>query len=89
MRPTMRERKAVTREVSKRYGKGTKKVKGKILDEFCEVTGYNRCYGARVLRQQAAKRSRARKGLYTHRRRPGSRRRGRKRGNMALECWGL
>lgn len=46
----MKERKAVTKEVVKRYKGSTKKEKKKILDEFCNLTGYNRSYGARVLR---------------------------------------
>ncbi len=46
---TMREKKALTKEIQDRYGKATKKTKGKILDEFCEVTGYNRVYAARIL----------------------------------------
>ncbi len=47
---TMREKKALTKEIQDRYGKATKKTKGKILDEFCTVTGYNRVYAARILR---------------------------------------
>lgn len=46
----MRERKSVTNEVMSRYKKSTKKEKMVILDEFCNLTGYNRSYGARVLR---------------------------------------
>lgn len=76
---TMRERKAVTREVSKRYRKAGKKAKGKMLDEFCELTGYNRCYGARVLREEVGKDPRAGKGLHMHRRGLAVGRRGRKR----------
>jgi len=56
---TMGERKAVTREVRERYRRARKKVKGRILDEFCTLTGYNRCYGARVLRDRAGGRSAA------------------------------
>ena len=47
---TMREKKVLTKEIQDRYGKATKKTKGKILDEFCEITGYNRVYAARILR---------------------------------------
>ncbi len=47
---TMREKKALTKEIQDRYGKATKKTKGNILDEFCTVTGYNRVYAARILR---------------------------------------
>ena len=37
-----KERRAVTEVVAMRYQKAGKKEKGKILDEFVEVTGYNR-----------------------------------------------
>jgi len=52
---TMREKKALTAEIQDRYNKATKKVKGRILDEFCQVTGYNRTYAARILRLMAGK----------------------------------
>ena len=51
----MKHRKAVTSEVQDRYIKATKKVKAKILDEFCTTTGYNRVYAARILRLKAGK----------------------------------
>jgi len=47
---TMREKKAVTKEVAKRYNRVKKKEKGKILDELVVLTGYNRCYASFVLR---------------------------------------
>ena len=47
---TMRERQAVTKEVSLRYQKATKKQKGIMLNEFIELTGYTRCYASYVLR---------------------------------------
>lgn len=47
---TMKQRKAVTQELMKRYKKATKKEKKTILDEFCALTGYSRSYAARVLR---------------------------------------
>jgi hypothetical protein len=50
---TMREKQAVTREMVTEYTKATKKEKGRILDSFTELTGYNRSYAARVLRQRA------------------------------------
>lgn len=50
MRLTMKERKAVTRKVSERYRRARKKEKGVILDEFIEITGYNRKYASSVLR---------------------------------------
>lgn len=46
---TMKERKAVTVEISKRYKKATKKQKGIILDEFTALTGYNRTYASYLL----------------------------------------
>lgn len=50
MRLTMTERKAVTKATCERYRKAGKKDKGRILDEFVEVTGHNRVYAARLLR---------------------------------------
>jgi len=46
---TMRQKKAVTRELGKRYQKARKKEKTVILDEFIQLTGYNRCYACQVL----------------------------------------
>lgn len=46
----MKEKKAVTKEVAKRYQKASKKQKGVILREFVALTGYNRCYASYVLR---------------------------------------
>ncbi|MFC1799622.1 hypothetical protein ACFL2Z_01765 [Candidatus Eisenbacteria bacterium] len=46
----MRTRKTVVKEAAKRYRRARKKDKGRLLDEFVALTGYNRCYGARVLR---------------------------------------
>jgi hypothetical protein len=46
----MKERQAVTKEVSLRYQKATKKQKGVMLNEFIELTGYTRCYASYVLR---------------------------------------
>ena len=47
---TMRERHAVTRELTERYRKATKKQRGVLLSDFCALTGYNRCYARFVLR---------------------------------------
>jgi len=44
-------RKRITQEVAKRYRKASKKEKGRMLDEFCALTGYNRSYAAWVLRK--------------------------------------
>lgn len=46
----MAERRSVVRATARRYQRGRKKEKQKILDEFVELTGYNRCYARRVLR---------------------------------------
>jgi hypothetical protein len=45
----MREKKAITKEVAKRYRKARKKEKGNMLDEFVQTTGYNRNYASWVL----------------------------------------
>jgi len=47
---TMRERHAVTRELTERYRKGSKKDRGIILTDFCTLTGYDRCYARFLLR---------------------------------------
>jgi hypothetical protein len=46
---TMQEKKAITREISKRYQKAEKKEKTRILDEMVKTTGYNRKYILHVL----------------------------------------
>lgn len=48
----MAERRVLVRGVAERYGKGSKKEKGRILNELVEVTGYNRSYAAWLLTQQ-------------------------------------
>ena len=50
---TMKQRRAVTKEMALKYNRATKKGKAKILDALIELTGYNRSYAARVLRQRA------------------------------------
>jgi hypothetical protein len=50
MRLTMKERRSVSAVVAKRYQKATKKDKGTILGEYTQLTGYNRCYAAFLLR---------------------------------------
>ena len=45
----MQEKKALTREVSKRYQNAGKKEKTRILDELVKTTGYNRKYILHVL----------------------------------------
>lgn len=51
----MAERRAVTSEIQKRYRASTKKQKRAILDEFCALTGYNRVYAARILKEKPAR----------------------------------
>jgi len=46
---SMQEKKALTREISKRYQKAQKKEKSKILDELVKTTGYNRKYALHIL----------------------------------------
>lgn len=46
----MRQKKAITEELKKRYAKLSKKEKGLLLNQFCALTGYNRSYAARKLR---------------------------------------
>lgn len=50
MRTTMNERKTLTKLFAERYQRATKKEKGELLDEYLEMTGYDRCYGAWLLR---------------------------------------
>ncbi len=47
---TMNEKKAVAREVAKRYQKASKKQKGIILKEFIALTEYHRTYASWLLR---------------------------------------
>lgn len=46
----MAERRAVVKATARRYQRGRKKEKQKLLDEFIELTGYNRSYARTVLR---------------------------------------
>ena len=52
---TMSEKRAISREVAKRYQKARKKEKGKILDEFIQIAGYTRCYASYILRNWGRK----------------------------------
>jgi len=52
---TMKEKKAVLREVAKRYQKSSKKERGQILNEFVALTNYNRSYASYVLRNWGRK----------------------------------
>ena len=51
----MRQKKAVTEELRTRYSKASKKVKSKMLDEFCATTRYNRCYASWILKMKSGK----------------------------------
>lgn len=46
---SMAERKAVTRQMAKRYAKATKTEKGRMLDELCVLTGWTRRHARRSL----------------------------------------
>jgi hypothetical protein len=66
----MREKKVVTEATKKRYKGARKREKGRILDEFVQLTGYTRCYASYVLRnlhrrRQGAPREGRRKRIYT------------------------
>jgi len=39
----MKFRRAVLKELAKRYQRGSKRDKGLVLEEFVGLTGYNRC----------------------------------------------
>jgi hypothetical protein len=47
----MRTRKVLVDQLMERYRRSGKKAKGKLLDEYIALTGYNRCYARRVLRK--------------------------------------
>ncbi len=46
---SMAERKAVTKQMAKRYGRATRKEKGVMLDELCALTGWTRRQARRAL----------------------------------------
>lgn len=50
----MNERKSVTKALAVRYQKASKNEKKIILDEFCHLTSYNRCYATIVFKQALA-----------------------------------
>jgi hypothetical protein len=64
---SVRSRQDYAREVSARYVSAGRKEKGRILDEFCRTTGYNRKYAVSLLRhpppvrEEAIRRPRATK----------------------------
>ena len=49
MRLTMNERRSVTKVIANRYKNASKKEKSAILDEFVNLTGYNRSYACWLL----------------------------------------
>jgi hypothetical protein len=85
----MRTRKTLVKEVASRYRRARKKDRGRLLDEFVALTGYNRCYAARVLRDS----DRGRYQLPARCRRGGNRGRRRKYGDQVLgplrKIWGI
>ena len=46
---SMAQRKAVTKEMLKRYAKAPKAEKGRMLDELCALTGWTRRHARRAL----------------------------------------
>ena len=52
---TITEKKKVANQLKARYQKAPKKLKGAILAEFIEITGYNHSYAARILRSSTPK----------------------------------
>lgn len=46
---TMRQKQAVTRTIKNRYRGSSKPDKSRMLDEFCQTSGYNRSYARRIL----------------------------------------
>lgn len=46
---TMRQKQAVTRTIKDRYRRCRKPDKSRMLDEFCQTSGYNRSYARRIL----------------------------------------
>src|SRR5665648_27807 len=48
---TMKQKKAVTKELAGRYKRATKGQKSQVLDEYVAITGYNRSYAAWAIRQ--------------------------------------
>jgi hypothetical protein len=55
MRLTMQVKKSVIAAIALRYQKERKKRKGFILNEFIELTGYNRSYASHILQAHGKK----------------------------------
>jgi hypothetical protein len=54
---SMAERKAVTKQMAKRYRRATKTEKGTMLDELCALTGWTRRHARRALVEALSKRA--------------------------------
>lgn len=61
----MKTKKTITKELAKGYQKARKRDKTKILDEFINLTGYNRCYASWLLKNCGKKLFMHRKGKET------------------------
>jgi hypothetical protein len=66
---SMAEKKAITREMRRRYKKASKSERGRMLDELVALTGWTRSYASRALRREPKKKrgpeTRGRKKTYT------------------------
>ena len=66
---SMAEKKAITREMRRRYKGSSKSERGRMLDELTALTGWTRSYASRALRREPKKRkvpeTRGRKKTYT------------------------
>ncbi len=58
---SMAERKAVTKQVARRYRGATKTEKGTMLDELCALTGWTRRHARRALTGALAERAQPRR----------------------------
>ena len=52
---SMKAKREVSKEYARRYKKVRKRSKTEVLDEFVELTGYNRCYASYILRNWGRK----------------------------------
>lgn len=52
---TMGQRKAVAKEMVRRYERAPKKEKGAILQELCALTGWSRGHAGRALKDAAGR----------------------------------
>ena len=48
---SMAERRAVTKQMARRYARAAKRDKGRMLDELCVLTGWTRRHAVRALRE--------------------------------------